>query len=56
MYKFLFVAGFWSVKQQLSIPVVVSFQVLAWVRAHKLNSSSKTSYSNLVINTKIPIN
>ena len=40
----------------VSIPVVVSFQALAWVCARRLNSSTKIWYSNLVVSTQIHTN
>ena len=39
----------------VSIPVVVSFQALAWVRARRVNRSTNILYSNLVVSTQIHI-
>ena len=39
-----------------SIPVMVSFQVLAWVRALRQNNFTKIWYPNLVVSFQIHIN
>ena len=54
-FHFSLVFGHHSTSWALvNIPVVVSVQ--AWVHAHRLNSSTKIWYSNLVVSTQFHIN
>ena len=56
-FYFLFVFCQRSISWALgSIPVVVSFQVLAWVCSLRLNSFTKIWYSNVRVSFQIHIN